>query len=155
MKIILGNTKTNGQVCGKDHHKLLHGSTHVALNRVQIAASVNENPSCLMGIVAVNVNDKAETVVFMDQGANTSLITHELANKLGLHGRFSIEWVELAGEEAKLREVLFYTLKWKLPDGSTRKMSLMGMEHITTNHRAANVDVAYQLFPHVPSRYSN
>ena len=103
-----------------------------------------------MCVTQVTFPSGVSTVVFMDNGSNCSLITHSLANKLGLQGRFSREWVELAGKAPELMDVKYYKLKWTMPDGSKRSMRLLGLEKITSSAPPVDVSPAYALFPHIP-----
>ena len=59
------------------------------------------------------------------------MITHELADELGLKGTATTEWIELAGEKPKLWDTKYYIFTWHLPDGTVKQMKLLGMKYIT------------------------
>ena len=103
-----------------------------------------------MCVVQVHLPNNISTIVFMDNGSNCSLITHDLAEKLNLQGKFSREWVELAGKPPELTDVMYYTYRWLMPDGEKRSMRFLGLERITSPCPQADVSLAYDLFPHVP-----
>ena len=67
----------------------------------------------------------------MDGGSTCSLITHELADELGLKGTATTEWIELAGEKPKLWDTKYYIFTWHLPDGTVKQMKLLGMKNKT------------------------
>ena len=140
---------SNDSPCGKDHHRMIHSSSNPAINLFSLSINstmIDSNP-VLMMVVTVPISNTVSTVVLMDGGSNCSLITHALAEKLGLVGRFTTELVELAGEEPEWRETKYYILKLPLPDGGSRKMKLLGLERITSNDEPADVTPAYSLFP--------
>ena len=74
----------------------------------------------MMGLVEVPINKDLSTIVLMDSGSNCSIITHDLANQLGLEGKFCMEMVELCGKKPELTETKYYKLKMTLPSPSVR-----------------------------------
>ena len=145
--------KTNGNACGGDHHRMLHGCGDARINAVAFTDHSGPHPDVLMALVPHDIdyaNKMTPTVLFMDHGSNCSIITHSLARQLGLRGQFSMEMIELAGRAPELLETKYYTWNWKLPNGTIRRCKMLGLEKITSNPGPADVSPAYSLFPQIP-----
>ena len=144
---------SNGDICGKPHHIQLHGnsSPHV-INLLSLACDHDQQFPVLMHLVDVTINDKVNTVIFMDGGSSCSIITHDLANSLGLKGRFTREWVQLMGKQPELMDTKWYNFTWYLPEGQVKTIRLLGIEFITSNLERVDISLAYDLFPQVPAK---
>ena len=97
---------TNGVECGKEHNRLLHGSTSficnvVVRNRAMPPSkfpnftaptqadfeAANETQNALLPIQQVPVEGSRKLCnVFFDSGSNTNLVRHAYAQELGLSG---------------------------------------------------------------------
>ena len=106
--------QSGNSTCNEAHHKYFHNSNHAyVVNNVRAVQNLSceETHVVLLNMVAYRVSNKIDTVLFFDDGATVSIITHSLAKQLGLRGTRAREWVSLAGEEPELRETKWYTLK--------------------------------------------
>ena len=87
--------------------------------------------------------------IFLDDGSTISLRAHQLAGFLGLVGISFVEYMEVAGKNPEQLEMMMYKLKITDKHGKLRNLWLLGLDKITFNPRLANIEKAYQLFPHV------
>ena len=85
----------------------------------------------------------------MDEGSTCSLITHKLAEFLGLKGVSTVQWMEVAGKPFEPVETFKYKLLLKDRNGDYHKLNLLGMEKITSNSEKVDISAAYKVFPHI------
>ena len=148
----------NDEICGGDHHTLLHGS-HLkcghrrGLAQPQISLSTNQSENTYQGdvmlaIVKVQLTPTVSSNALLDGGSNCSLITHGLAKSLGLKGVRIQQTVELAGKPPEIQDVAYYQLRLPTPDGLIT-LRMVGLDRITSNPGSCDLTVAYSLFPHL------
>ena len=137
--------------CSERHNRAFHGVTHNYINAIAIPRTPSqETPgTVLLHMQEIQIG-KTPTTLFLDDGSSTSIITHYLAKKLGLKGYKTTEWLCLATEAPKLREVTIYTMRLSNNDGLQVKLRLMGAKTISSKPVPIDVSFAYQYFPQVP-----
>ena len=80
-----------GGNCGRSHHQLLHSAHvegiiyHTRVNMVN-SSKLGSSSNALLMISTVTSKGK-NLITLWDSGANTTLITHSAAQKLGLNGK--------------------------------------------------------------------
>ena len=100
--------QAGGDLCGKDHATLLCGAVSCYLSQTTALSNVNsgqceERGDVMLAIIAVHLGGGLHTNALLDQGSNTSLISHGLAKKLGLRGTSVQQTVELAGKAPEVQ----------------------------------------------------
>ena len=143
-----------GKECGLKHHSLLHGNNVVGCNAVSVAkvskVDMKEYDEFVMlHMVQYNFHGHISTIIFFDDGATCSIITHNLAKDLGLKGRKVTQFVETAGRGFEPLDTMMYSVSIRDNQGVKHKLSLMGMDRITTNPGKVDISVAYEKFPHI------
>ena len=146
-----------GKECGQMHHKLLHGNSVVGCNTVSIAKLSHQeadgyNEMVMLHMVQYTFPREISTIIFFDDGATCSIITHKLARILGLKGRKVTQNIETAGRNFEPLETMEYNVTIKDNEGIEYKLALMGLDRITTNPGKIDISEAYQLFPHITAR---
>ena len=146
-----------GKECGQMHHKLLHGNSVVGCNTVSIAKLSHQeadgsNEMVMLHMVQYTFPREISTIIFFDDGATCSIITHKLAGILGLKGRKVTQNIETAGRNFEPLETMEYNVTIKDNEGIEYKLALMGLDRITTNPGKIDISEAYQLFPHITAR---
>jgi len=130
---------TSGTACSGVHHKLLHGSGVAFCHniRVKVANTQSRKVDCspvhddmslpdidqpvLLEIQAIEVHGTVVKVMF-DNGSSAALITHSLAQRLGLVGEKVEYWLMVVGHESVLRETMLYTFNMVDNDGQSHSM---------------------------------
>ena len=142
---------TSGNPCNKEHSVHIHSTSRkicsLRLNLRETGDNPPASPDVMLPIVGVQLTDDISTAVLLDSGSNCSVITNSLATRLGLKGIKTLQNVTVVNEPAKLMEVTMYELDFKLYEGS-RRLSLVGLDSITTSPGEFCVEVAYEQFPH-------
>ena len=92
LQVMLCKVGAGGNECGLKHHSLLHGNNVMGRNAVSLAkvskADVEEYDEwVLLHMVLYNFHGRISTIIFFDDGATCSIITHNLTKALGLKGR--------------------------------------------------------------------
>ena len=156
-----GHKDSKGDVCKEKHYRAFHGQTNSYVNLIHrlhhldncdhdVTLCDHGHPAMLF-MQHVDLTRKISTTLFTDTGSNTSLITHDLADRLKLKGYPTVETLQLASKaDPEVIETKLYKYTLTANDGTTKKMTLMGVNQITTLPKPANVSDCYQLFPHVP-----
>ena len=93
-----------------------------------------------------------EMVFLLDDGSDTSLITHLMAGFLGLKGTKRLTYLMVAGEsQPEGKMMLHFKVPITCKDGTEVLINCLGVETITENtNRRVDISEAYKLFPHVP-----
>ena len=60
------------------------------------------------------------------------------------------QWIEVAGKDYERYDTKIYNVSLEDKQGIEHKVTLYGMEKITSNPEAASIEEAYKLFPHIP-----
>ena len=156
-----GKNDTPPNTCRQDHATLLHGAGILA-GRASLKTNTwvggldPRGPDYLadlgsqdvmLGILAFRIAPGITVCGLLDNGSNFSLITHQLAAKLGLQGRKIYQLVELCGQAPTVMELTFYEVELILANESI-SIRLIGLDKITSNPGSFALTVAYQLFPH-------
>ena len=149
--------EAGGKECGQKHHRSLHGNSVVGCNTVSIAKlssqEVEENDEMIMlHMIQYTFPKEVSTIIFFDDGATCSIITHKLAGILGLKGKKVTQYIETAGRNFEPLETMEYNVTIKDNQGSKYKLSLLGLDRITTNPGKIDISDAYQLFPHISAK---
>ena len=141
----------NGQVCGKNHHPLLH-QAHI--NGIAMATTVhvhgilNERSDKTATILAFNnVECNGQpSVTFWDGGSNVSLITHTAAKQRNLPYVVVTLSITTVGNITKNIQSKEYTANLKDMEGKIWQVRLYGIEKITANTHQVNFQQAAKLF---------
>ena len=162
--------------CGLLHSPLLHGTSVAYVNllktggkieRTEVSKRTREKQEkCeedvedeshgfakFLHLVAHKLPGRnLEMVFLLDDGSDTSLITHLMAGFLGLKGTKRLTYLMVAGESQPEGKMM---LHFKVPitcnDGTEVLINCLGVETITENtNRRVDISQAYKLFPHVP-----
>ena len=137
--------KTDGEKCGKPHHRLLHkcGDPKI-INLVH-----SDHPATydiLPAVVEIEPKPGVKLLALLDPGSNSSLMTFNGTRKCKLKGSACVEYVKVAGHDVEERDTFSYNLLLEV-DGKMRNVLCMGIQTITVNYGPENVDEAYKLFP--------
>ena len=147
--------------CGKDnctgkHHRYLHGSTDSRVSNSVLMTNMfhEENfHSPLLHVIYVpaGCSDFPDSIVFLDDGSEISLTTHDYAAKNDLPSIGHTCWITPAGHKPELHRTRKYFIPLKNADGEVEYLSLIGMDRITDDAPFINgLNAAYKEFPHVP-----
>ena len=112
-------------------------------------SSVPDKDDVMLAIIALRLSAKSHVCALLDNGSNSSIITHSLAKQLGLKGFWTDQIVELAGEVPKKQRVAYYRLSLQFPEGDM-ELTLVGLDRISSTPGAYSVSEAYKIFPHIP-----
>ena len=77
------------------------------------------------------------------------MITHILAMKLMLFATPLVQMMEVVGHEPEHHSTKFYNLELTDQFGETYCIHLIRIDKISTNPGPCNLDVAYEVFPHI------
>ena len=159
---------TAGSACAGVHHKLLHGSGVAFCHHVKVevakvhsrkAASnlVQDNMELpgidqpvLLEVQLIRVHEEMVKVMF-DNGSSTALITHGLAQRLGLQGEKVEYWLMVVGHESVLRETMLYTFSMVDNYGTSHSVRAYGIDQITDESRSVDLEGVKAIFPGAPS----
>ena len=153
-KLFCRKKKDDGTECKADHATLFHGGNFKGNYRLGVDLTLSsqgfdDNPGDVMlAITTVTINNMFTVVALLDNGSNSSLITHTLANQLKLKGHIVMQEVELCGMDPEMQQVIYYNIKLTMPEGDVVAMRLIGVEKICSNPGSYDVSVAYRIFPH-------
>ena len=90
------------------------------------------------------------TIVFMDEGSNTSLITTKLANSLFLQGKKKLTNVIKACEKSgKPQTMIHHDIELVDQYGTKHKVHCIEVDHITDIQDQPDFEMIYNLFPHI------
>merc|ERR1712121_527160 len=92
-----------------------------------------------------------EALVFFDKGSNVSMIRDEMANKLGLEGLPVKQKLVRSGADVMDWDTKAYKVPLIKKDGSRMVITAMGFSEISSEIEPANVGVAMNVFPQIPS----
>ena len=92
------------------------------------------------------ITSKISVCCLLDGGSTCSIITHWLAEMLGLKPKWFWQVVELCGRAPEKIRVAIYAVRITMGD-STFTMRLVGMEKISSNPGKYSLDFAYKVFP--------
>jgi len=126
--------------------RYFHGMTHAYVNHI---CDMYASP-ILLHMSLVQISPTVSAIVFCDDGSTVSIITKDLAKRSNLKGKETMQYITFASKEPELTKTMYYQLKLKLNDGSVRALRLLGLDKITTNLPAVDVEAAYDEFPEVP-----
>ena len=137
--------KTDGEKCGKPHHRQLHkcGDPKI-INLVH-----SDHPATydiLPAVVEIEPKPGVKLLALLDPGSNSSLITFNGTRKCKLKGSACVEYVKVAGHDVEERDTFSYNLPLEV-DGKMRNVLCMGIQTITENYGPENIEEAYKLFP--------
>ena len=143
------NIKTNGISCNRNHHPLLHGNSVMpgaqALYQYNSVAHVVGKDVSLLPISYVYCHTYPICTLY-DSGADLSLITHKLANKLGLNGHeIELTIIKVGNEMQKVKSKC-YNLALIDSNGFCHNIRVCGLDQITSNHVSVNVNQIAQMF---------
>ena len=144
--------------CTANHHTSLHGSNNpkVMALRTKTSPSNQSHPdSKNRGLLAMlhytfkKVNQG--TVVFIDEGSETSAISTKLARALFLHGDVKLTTVTKAFEKRgqtvdKTHHVVELTDRL----GKKHEVTCMEVDYITDVQEQPDYSKVYEMFPHLP-----
>merc|ERR1712020_747541 len=106
-------------------------------------------PDVMLAIVKIKINQRLDAVVLLDNGSNTTVITHAFADRLNLQGKFMWQELELCGRPPEWVRVKYYTIDMTVFDEDKRmrvfKVRLIGVDKITTNPGSYDVSIAYDI----------
>ena len=152
-KLFCKKKKADGTECKADHASLFHGGTFKGNHRQGITflpQTGKESPNStdvMLAITTVVINGRHRVVVLLDNGSNSTLITHRLAKELLLKGFLVMQEVELCGKDPEMQQVTYYNIRMTMPEGDTISIRLIGVDKITSNPGSYDVSIAYKLFP--------
>ena len=148
-----GHGRKDNNRCGQDHHTLLHGGGIRSNHRQSHGLGISPgfpgdvvSQDVMLAIVKLVITGKISTCCLLDGGSTCSIITHALAELLGLKPKWIWQTVELCGRAPEKIRVAIYAVKITTGD-STFTMRLVGMDKITSNPGKYNLDFAYKVFP--------
>ena len=165
--------ETAGGLCGKDHHKLLHGAeaSHGTVNaaRLLLKPPGEPRPDIFLGrpgdllaegaagavfeILEAKIISQegrsAEDRVFIDGGSNMNFITHKLAEKLQLEGKKTDIFLKVVDSEYQSKEVNIFQLGVLDRDGETHWMEAVGVQSITDAVPLVDKEVVRKAFPEI------
>ena len=155
--VMIGDKK-----CTARHNRVLHGAdsayvliNSLEVNNVQHDEEIHDPPPVLLFIQGILLRGKFNTSILYDPGSNTSLITKELAQLLGLPYKRVGCWVTVATKAPEYIETNAYTLilpvvtNGKQWDKSVTLYEVPG--EITSAPNKVNIQAAYSLFPQAPA----
>ena len=92
--------------------------THAYVNMVDSVENIDDQANSPAGhimlhLVPVQFSRGNSTLVFCDDGATMSIITHSFAKQLGLVGEDITRWMSFASHEPQLYHTKLYTIKAK------------------------------------------
>lgn len=160
----------NGQVCGKKHNHLLHGTSVQYVNNLRDLKDVDTEKSAkatdeggesnleyeaiakedvLLQLQDIRVkgNETRTGLVFWDNGSTLCLIREAFASKLRLEGRRVCLWVQAAGHDPEKWETTVYSVRLLDRDDIERGIIAFSVESITSEIENMNIRGAAQLFP--------
>ena len=149
-KLFCRKNKADGTPCKADHATLFHGGQFKG-NHIRLKQISEESPypdDVMLAIVSLQVNNKFRAVALLDNGSNSTLVTHDFAAELGLKGNVTSQEVELCGRKPEIQQVTYYNIKLSTDEGEVQ-VRLLGVDKITSNPGSYDVSVAYDLFPHI------
>ena len=165
--------KSGTGVCGKEHHRLLHGSdtSHASVNaaRLQPRLAGDPRPDIFRGqpggllaagaagavfeILEAPIHSqegrKEQGVVFADPGSNMNFITHDLAGRLQLQGTKTNIYLKVVDSEYQAKEVKIYQLG--VEDGAKKVhwMEAVGVSSITDAVPLVKEETIKEVFPEI------
>ena len=113
------------------------------MNTIIATPAFDNNKSGLRGDVMLAV-----IITLLNNGSNSSLITHRHAMKLGLRGYWVNQVVELAGQKLSAQRVAYYGLVIT-PAAETFEITVVSLDRISISPGYYSVAKAYEIFPHV------
>ena len=154
-KVFCKKKDDNGDLmCKQDHATLLCGSG-ISLNHITIPKKSFKSSGkpalktdVMLAIILFPINNATRVVTLLDNGSNSSLITHRLAKKLGLKGYWVNQVVELAGQKPSVQRVAYYRLVIRHSE-ETFEITVVGLDRISTSPGSYSVSKAYEIFPHI------
>ena len=90
------------------------------------------------------------TVVFMDKGSNTSLISKNLVNSLYMKGKVKLTTVMKACEkDGETQPMIHHNLKLKDRYGKKHRINCIQVDYITERQDQVDPNVLHSIFPHI------
>ena len=138
---------SNGTQCGQRHHPSFHDIFMTKPEMKVTSLNLNSKANILMMISSIRAKDK-EVTTFWDPGANASLISHKMAQGLGLKGRDVMIDVERAGGNI---EYDFLTKEYTVPlidlHGHKIEIKTFGMDMVSSPAPKVNMSKIGEIFP--------
>jgi hypothetical protein len=146
-------------VCGRKHHRLLHGATTKYVNWVQLNAVSRRVPShsdldegekvtTLLQIQNVKVDGDVDTAVtFFDSGSNINLVTKSFAERAGWHGRPVKLNMQTTGRAPEQWDTSAYWVPLVDRTGKVHEILAFALEIITAPLGPIDIGHVYQFFP--------
>ena len=91
---------------------------------------------------------KVAASVLLDSGSNCTVVTNELATRLGLKGRKVVQDVRVVASGPTPMEITYYSYTFHTFTGK-KKMILLGLDSISYSPGNYSVEAAYKVFPHI------
>ena len=153
-KLFCRKMKDDGTPCKGDHASLFHGGKGIRMMvLMKSAPNCRDHTDVMLGITAIKLNQNYFAVTLLDNGSNSTIITHNLAERLGFKGRYMMQEVELCGKDPEVLKIKYYSTEVTVFDEQKRMrvvtIRLIGVDRITTNPGSYDVSIAYQIFPHI------
>ena len=139
----------NGNICNKNHHPLMHeyplNSGAQALYQYNSVSNVASTDIALLPIAYIYCHSYPISTLY-DSGADLSLITHNLANKLGLNGyEVELNIIKVGNVAQKVKSKCYKLLISDL-NGISHEIKVFGLDQITSNQICVNIDNVAKMF---------
>ena len=158
-----------GRPCDKFHSNYVHGTSLVLCHFDNLKTDRNTwqpgtkddldddefmlmmRQDVMLPVVATELTGLHGNVpasILLDSGSNCTVVTNELASRLGLKGRTVVQDIRVVGEEPKPVKITYYNYTFHTFKG-TKKMIILGLDRISISQGNYSVAPAYRIFPHI------
>ena len=137
-----------GQIWGKNHHTLLHDVFFLNSFFISQQTSVNQNNqlnSVVLPIGIVRCNGYPISTLY-DSGASLSVISHQLAQYLGLRGDdIELSIVKVGNVIENIKSKVYHLTLFDLY-GTEWNLNVIGLDQITTDYSHVNIKEIANIF---------
>ena len=158
-----------GRPCDKFHSNYVHGTSLVLCHFDNLKTDRNTwqpgtkddlddeefmlmmRQDVMLPVVAhelTGLHGNVPASILLDSGSNCTVVTNELASRLGLKGRTVVQDIRVVGEETKPVKITYYNYTFHTFKG-TKKMIILGLDRISISQGNYSVAPAYKIFPHI------
>ena len=140
---------SDGSVCKKLHHKLLHDNT--SSNQRNVVGFIQDNSEAILPVISTNVkspDDKCKRAsVFYDSGAQVSIIRDAFAEEMGLESKPITILIAKVGETEEEINTKLYKVPILATSGrATQTIEAVGMPQVSHDTTTINIDQVSEMF---------
>ena len=121
--------KSNGQICNRPHHYLLHDAFATSSNNYNVNCQTN---GTLLEVSIIYSYNQPITVIW-DSASDATLITHKMARALGLHGQNIVVTITKVGNVVEQCSTKRYNFDIHDMWGVEHIISAIGMDEIASD----------------------